>query len=73
MKWKSMYKYPGKADVTIGVYKTREEAVEKCVAFKHDSSYCLDDKASRTKCLQLRNFCIIGCGPGELSIEEVED
>lgn len=72
MRYKSLYKYPNEADVTIGIYETREEAIRRCVEYKNDSSYCLDNKEDRIKCLELRNYCILGCGPGELSIEEVE-
>lgn len=72
MKYKSLYKYPNEKDVTIGIYETREEAIKKCVEYKHDGSYCLDSKEDRIRCLELRNYCILGCGPGELSIEEVE-
>lgn len=72
MRYKSLYKYPNEEDVVIGIYKTREEAIEKCIAYKHDGSYCLDNREERIQCLEMRNYCILGCGPGELSIEEVE-
>lgn len=71
MKFKAMYKYPNETDVTIGVFEVRDKAIEACLDYRR-GDYCLDDRESRKKCLELRNYCILGCGPGELSIEEVE-
>ena len=71
MRFKSMYLYPNESDVTIGVYNTKEEAVKACVEYRR-GDYCLDNKEERMESLMLRNFCICGCGPAELLIEEVE-
>lgn len=71
MKFKAVYSRPGASDYVIGVFNTRDEAVRACVDYK-DGSYCLDSREERLKCFEHRNYCICGCGPDELSIEEVE-
>ena len=71
MKFNAWYKYPNEKDVLIKTCSTREEAIKACVEYR-SGDYCFDNREERIKCLELRNFCILGCGPGELSIEEVE-
>ena len=71
MKYKAIFKSPGNSDFIIGTYKTRDEAVNACVDYR-DHDYCLDSRAERLKCFEFRDYCICGCGPNELSVEEVE-
>ena len=72
MKFKAMYKYSNEKDVVIGVFDERDKAIDACLNYR-SGDYCLDDRESRKHCLELRDFCILGCGPGELSIEEVDE
>lgn len=72
MKFKSIFKRPNESDKLIGVFDTREEAINACVDYDESRHYCLDNKEDRIECLRLRNYCICGCGPDELAIEEVE-
>lgn len=71
MRYKSIFRTPGSEDYVIGTYNDRDKAIKACVDYQ-DGDYCLDSKEDRIKCLEMRNFCICGCGPKELAIEEVE-
>lgn len=71
MKYKSIFKTSNQKEVVIGVFKDRNKAIKACVDYK-EVGYCLDTREERIKSLEMRNFCVCGCGPDELLIEEVE-
>lgn len=57
----------------LGTFKTRDLAVDALIRYgDRNISYCLDSKEDRINALELRNWYICGCGPCEMSIEEVE-
>jgi hypothetical protein len=72
MKYKAIYKSDSHHIETIGVFKTKDEAI-KALLRKGDGNYCLDSREERQESLELRNFCMCGCGPSSMSIEEVCD
>lgn len=56
----------------LGKFKTRDEAVKALLSYGHENvSYCLDSYAERENALKHRDFCLCGCGPTSLVIEEV--
>ena len=58
----------------VGVFNTREEAVNELVEWAHhEIDYCLDKREDRIEALQFRNTYICGCGPSKLMITEIEE
>lgn len=69
-KFISFYHHDDGRKEKIGDYSNREDAVKACVNYNsHDT--CLDSKQDRKEGLENRDFYIIGCGPRQLSIEEI--
>lgn len=73
VKFKAIYKESLEDNGTpIGEFDKRDTAVNALVDYAHRHvSYCLDSREDRLQALQLRNFCMCGCGPSELLIEEI--
>lgn len=71
MEFKGIYKSDGHHEEVVIVSKDRNAVVEALLR-KADGNYCLDSMEERRNALSVRNFCMLGCGPGELLIEEIE-
>lgn len=67
MDFKAIYHYNSEENTELGVFKTKEEAI-KALIKKGGDSYCLDDKETRIKALNERDFCMCGCGPACMEI-----
>ncbi len=73
MKYKAIYKRDLKSEETLGVFDSRDDAVDTLIRFGDANiSYCLDTIEDRRAAFEYRNFCMCGCGPSELLIEEIE-
>ena len=77
-KFKSIYKPYGYCKesevVSIGVYDTIEKAAESCYQYakKQGSTYECDEHSDVIDALTNRMFYMVGYGPVEVSIVEVE-
>lgn len=71
MNYKGIYKRDGGREEVVLISSNRDEVV-KALVNRVDGNYCLDTKEDRLNALAVRNFCMLGCGPSELVIEEVE-
>lgn len=60
----------GSSSCVVGVYDTRDEAVEHAIN-KCKDSYCLDNEEERRNALKFQDFYIVGCGPSKILIDEV--
>ena len=69
MKYKAIYFHEGK-DKDLGTFKTHEDAINVLIK-AGDNNYCLDSRDERIEALRLRNFCMCGCGPNSMKIEEI--
>lgn len=71
MKYRAIFR--GECDeIVLGDFNDRNDAInEALTSDKISRNYCLDDKQMRKKCLEDRGFCICGCGPDMLVIEEI--
>lgn len=70
MKFKGIYKKDSSHEEVVVISDDRNHVVQELVK-RVDGNYCLDTKEDRLNALSIRNFCMLGCGPGELIIEEV--
>jgi hypothetical protein len=52
-------------------FDTREEAIEYLINKSGD--YSMDTKEDRRTALEERGFCICGCGPNRMMIEEIDE
>lgn len=63
----------GEDVMKVGAYPTRQEAVEEAISFcGREYGYCLDSDSDRRETLTRQDFCILGCGPRKVRIDEVE-
>ena len=69
MKYKALFKKRDGNVVVIKVCDNREDAINACLDY--NDNYCLDSRQERYESLKIRDFYVCGCGPDELSIEEV--
>ena len=72
MKFKAIYKRDSNHSETIGIYKDVERAIQELLK-KGEGNYCLDDRQEREDSLRMRHFCMCGCGPASMEIEEIEN
>ena len=70
-KYKAIYVIDEKKRENVGVFDERQEAVDALMV-KSRSNYCLEQEIERRSTLDLQDYCICGCGPSMLIIEEVE-
>lgn len=55
-----------------GKFKTKDQVIDALIKYSDDHiSYCLDTREDRIQALKNRNFCICGCGPSKLIINEI--
>ena len=71
MEYKAIYNRDSTHSETIGVYKDIEKAIAALLK-KGENNYCLDDREEREESLRMRHFCMCGCGPSSMEIEEVD-
>ena len=71
MKFKGIYKKDSSHEEVVIISEDRNAVVQELVK-RVDGNYCLDTKEDRLNALAIRNFCMLGCGPSELIIEEIE-
>jgi hypothetical protein len=72
MVYKAIYKRDSSHSEVIGTFKTKNNAIEALLK-KGDGNYCLDNREERKESLEMRNFCMCGCGPASMTIEEIGD
>lgn len=71
MRFKAIYKENSQEECIVGTYDTKETAIEALLN-KGRHNYCLDSREERYDALEMRGFCMCGCGPSSMRIEEVE-
>lgn len=71
MKFKGIYKKDSSHEEVVIISEDRNTVVQELVK-RVDGNYCLDTKEDRLNALAIRNFCMLGCGPSELIIDEIE-
>lgn len=72
-KFKSYFiKQPNAPKEYLGIFEEKKDAIDACIN-KASNDYCLDTEQDRRMALQTRNFCICGCGPRQIGIEEIEE
>lgn len=71
MKFKAIYKKDSNNETVVGIYDEKCKAI-KSLLDKGDGNYCLDNREERQEALEMRGFCMCGCGPSSMRIEEVE-
>lgn len=71
MKFKAIYKKDSNNETVVGIYDEKSKAI-KSLLDKGDGNYCLDSREERKEALEMRGFCMCGCGPSSMRIEEVE-
>jgi hypothetical protein len=72
MVYKAIYKRDSSNSEVIGTFKTKSYAIEALLK-KGEGNYCLDNREERKESLEMRNFCMCGCGPASMTIEEICD
>lgn len=72
MKFKAIYKRDSSHSEVVGTFKNKEGAIEALLR-KGEGNYCLDNRDERKESLEMRNFCMCGCGPASMSIEEIDN
>lgn len=72
MKFKAIYRKDSSRSEVVGVFNTKEKAIEQLLK-KGEGNYCLDSREERQESLEMRNFCMCGCGPSSMLIEEEND
>lgn len=72
MKFKAIYKRDSSHSEVVGTFKNKEGAIEALLR-KGEGNYCLDNREERKESLEMRNFCMCGCGPASMSIEEIDN
>lgn len=72
MVYKAIYKRDSERSEVVGTFKTKERAIEKLLE-KGEGNYCLDNREERKEALEMRNFCMCGCGPASMYIEECNE
>ncbi len=72
MKFKAIYKRDDSHSETIGTYSDIEKAIQALLK-KGEGNYCLDCREEREEGLRMRHFCMCGCGPASMEIEEIEN
>lgn len=73
MKYKAIFKENSNSKpIVLGLYSDKNHAIDVCLDKVHND-YCLDSRESRRQSLENFGFCICGCGPREISIEEVNE
>ena len=70
-KVKAIFKRNDGKEEVIKVCKTRDEAIDACI--NYTSNYCLDTKEDRINALKVRDFYVLGCGPEQFILEQVEE
>ena len=72
MKFRAIYKESSSVqDEVLGEFKDKKSAINALIR-RGDGNYCLDNKEDRIEALEMRNFCMCGCGPASMCIEEIE-
>ena len=72
MKFKAIYKESSNSrDEILGEFNEKKEAINALIK-RGDNNYCLDNREDRIEALEMRNFCMCGCGPSSMCIEEIE-
>lgn len=72
MVYKAIYKRDFSHSEVIGTFKTKSNAIDALLK-KGEGNYCLDNREERKESLEMRNFCMCGCGPASMTIEEIGD
>lgn len=70
MEFKAIYKRDSSHSEVVGTFKSKDKAIEALLK-KGEGNYCLDNREERQESLELRNFCMCGCGPASMSIVEI--
>jgi hypothetical protein len=71
VKFKAIYNESNSKSEVVGVYNDIEKAIQALLK-RGEMSYCLDGQDEREESLRMRGFCMCGCGPASMEIEEVE-
>ena len=71
MKFKAIYKKDSQNEIVVGLFDTKKSAIHALLE-KGDGNYCLDTREERKDALEMRGFCMCGCGPSSMRIDEVE-
>mgnify|MGYP003413342218 CR=1 FL=1 len=70
MKYKAIYISDENNKKTLGTFDDRKDAVDKLIN-EASKNYCLDDERERRNTMEYQDYCILGCGPSMIMIEEV--
>lgn len=70
MKYKAIFERNQEREV-LGTFNNKKTAIDKLIE-RGEDDYCLDKKEIRIAALEERGFCLCGCGPSLLMIEEIE-
>ena len=69
IKFKAIYKKDSSHSEVVGTFKSKDGAIEALLR-RGEGNYCLDNREERKESLEMRNFCMCGCGPASMVIEE---
>ena len=71
MRFKAIYKTDSQNETVVGIYDKKEMAI-MALLNKGEHNYCLDSREERYDALVMRGFCMCGCGPSSMKIEEID-
>jgi hypothetical protein len=70
-KYRAIYILSEGKEKKLGEFSDKEAAISTLIK-EGSGNYCLDSREEREDALRLRNFCMCGCGPYAMKIEEIE-